>query len=44
MTLSVSGRNPRAVSLYEAEGFVRVATRDRWSRPVDGPPDTLDAA
>ena len=44
VTLSVSGRNPRAVSLYEAEGFVRVATRDRWSRPVDGPPDLDDAA
>ena len=44
VTLSVSGRNPRAVALYEAEGFVRVSTRDRWSRPVDGPPDTLDTA
>ena len=44
VTLSVSGRNPRAVALYEAEGFVRTSTRDRWARPVDGPPDTLDAA
>ena len=38
VTLSVSGRNPRAVALYEAEGFVRTSTRDRWARPVDGPP------
>jgi mycothiol synthase len=37
VTLSVSGRNPRAVALYEAEGFARVATRDRWARPVDQP-------
>ena len=43
MTLSVSGRNPRAVSLYEAEGFERTSTRDRWARPVDGPPDTTSA-
>ena len=43
VTLSVSGHNSRAVSLYEAEGFVRTSTRDRWARPVDGlPPD--DAA
>ena len=40
VTLSVSGRNSRAVALYEAEGFVRTSTRDRWARPVDGlPPD-----
>ena len=37
VTLSVSGHNPRAVSLYEAEGFERTSTRDRWARPVDGP-------
>jgi len=38
VTLSVSGRNPRAVALYDSEGFVRASTRDRWSRPVSGPP------
>jgi mycothiol synthase len=38
VTLSVSGRNSRAVALYEAEGFVRTSTRDRWARPVDGLP------
>jgi mycothiol synthase len=44
-TLSVSGRNPRAVALYEAEGFVRVATRDRWARPVDRrTPDDVEAS
>jgi mycothiol synthase len=34
VSLAVNGRNPRALGLYESEGFVRVATRDRWSRPV----------
>jgi len=34
VALSVNGRNPRALGLYEAEGFERVATRDRWARPV----------
>ncbi|HET7829791.1 MAG TPA: GNAT family N-acetyltransferase [Candidatus Limnocylindrales bacterium] len=43
VTLSVSGRNPRAVALYEAEGFVRTSTRDRWARPVDLPPDDEEA-
>ena len=33
--LSVNGRNPAALGLYESEGFRRVATRDRWARPVD---------
>jgi mycothiol synthase len=33
--LSVNGRNPRALGLYESEGFVRTSTRDRWARPVD---------
>ena len=35
VALSVNGRNPRALGLYESEGFERVATRDRWARPVD---------
>jgi mycothiol synthase len=35
VALSVNGRNPRALALYEAEGFERVRTRDRWARPVD---------
>ncbi len=34
VTLSVNGRNPRALSLYESEGFVRTTTRERWARPV----------
>ncbi|MGZ8620679.1 MAG: N-acetyltransferase family protein [Actinomycetota bacterium] len=34
VSLAVNGRNPRALGLYESEGFVRAATRDRWSRPV----------
>jgi mycothiol synthase len=32
--LSVNGRNERALGLYEREGFVRTATRERWARPV----------
>jgi mycothiol synthase len=32
--LSVNGRNERALRLYEDEGFVRIRTRERWSRPV----------
>ena len=32
--LSVNGRNEAALHLYEGEGFVRVRTRERWSRPV----------
>jgi len=32
--LSVNGRNEHALGLYESEGFVRVRTRERWSRPV----------
>ena len=34
VTLSVNGRNPRALGLYEAEGFHRTATRERWARPA----------
>ena len=34
VTLSVNGRNPRALGLYESEGFRRTATRDRWAKPV----------
>lgn len=36
VTLSVNGRNPRALGLYESEGFVRTTTRERWARPVPG--------
>ena len=36
VNLSVNGRNPRALGLYEAEGFVRTSTRERWARPVSG--------
>jgi len=32
--LSVNGRNEHALRLYEQEGFVRIRTRERWSRPV----------
>ena len=32
--LSVNGRNPRALGLYESEGFVRTSTRERWARSV----------
>ena len=34
VTLSVNGRNPRALGLYESEGFVRTSTRERWAKPV----------
>ena len=34
VTLSVNGRNPRALGLYESEGFRRTTTRDRWAKPV----------
>ena len=34
VSLSVNGRNERALGLYESEGFVRTRTRERWSRPV----------
>lgn len=34
VNLSVNGRNPRALGLYEAEGFQRTSTRERWARPV----------
>ena len=34
VTLSVNGRNPRALGLYESEGFHRTATRERWARPA----------
>ena len=36
VTLSVNGRNERALGLYEQEGFVRERTRERWARPVAG--------
>jgi mycothiol synthase len=32
--LSVNARNERALHLYEAEGFIRTRTRERWARPV----------
>ena len=35
VSLSVNGRNESALGLYESEGFVRIRTRDRWSRPVE---------
>ena len=34
VALSVNGINARALGLYEAEGFVRSATRERWALPV----------
>ena len=34
VTLSVNGRNPRALGLYEAEGFHRTSTRERWAKPA----------
>jgi mycothiol synthase len=34
VSLSVNGRNERALGLYENEGFVRGRTRERWARPV----------
>jgi mycothiol synthase len=34
VSLSVNGRNERALALYESEGFVRSRTRERWARPV----------
>ena len=34
VTLSVNGRNPHALGLYERRGFVRVSTRERWARSV----------
>jgi len=41
--LSVNARNERALGLYESEGFVRTATRERWARPVDNrPADTRE--
>jgi mycothiol synthase len=35
VSLSVNGRNERALGLYESEGFVRRRTRERWARPTD---------
>ncbi len=32
--LAVNARNERALHLYEAEGFIRTRTRERWARPV----------
>jgi mycothiol synthase len=40
VALSVNGRNERALGLYEAEGFRRLATRERWARPVAVAPAT----
>lgn len=37
ISLSVNSRNEHALALYEREGFVRAATRERWSRPVGAP-------
>jgi mycothiol synthase len=40
VSLSVNGRNDRALGMYESEGFVRSRTRERWARPIgteDGP-------
>jgi mycothiol synthase len=34
VSLAVNARNEGALGLYESEGFERVRTRDRWSRPV----------
>lgn len=34
ITLSVNSRNEHALGLYEREGFVRAATRERWARTV----------
>jgi ribosomal protein S18 acetylase RimI-like enzyme len=38
VTLSVNGRNPRALGLYEAEGFHRTSTRERWAKPAAAGP------
>lgn len=35
VVLSVNGRNPHALGLYERRGFVRISTRERWARSVD---------
>ncbi|MBA2382164.1 MAG: GNAT family N-acetyltransferase [Chloroflexi bacterium] len=32
VSLSVNGRNERALGLYESEGYVRGRTRERWAR------------
>ena len=32
VSLSVNGRNERALALYEAEGFSRTGTHERWAR------------
>jgi mycothiol synthase len=34
ITLSVNSRNEHALGLYEREGFVRTATRERWATPT----------
>jgi mycothiol synthase len=34
VTLTVNARNESALGLYESEGFHRVASRERWARPV----------
>jgi mycothiol synthase len=37
VTLTVNARNASALGLYESEGFDRMASRERWARPiVDG--------
>jgi mycothiol synthase len=40
VSLSVNGRNEGAFGLYESEGFVRVRTRDRWSRAAEAATET----
>jgi mycothiol synthase len=34
VTLIVNARNESALALYESEGFDRVASRERWAKPV----------
>lgn len=41
VSLSVNGRNERALGLYESEGFVRSGTRERWARSVGAPPSAV---
>ena len=37
VTLSVNSRNEHALGLYEREGFIRTATRERWAKPIPPP-------